>query len=120
MKAYTKTKINENKKIESSETAETPPPLPLNNLRWFARNKRKYHAELIRSESGIKQRNTSRWSLLYFCFYLLVFGQTEPSLQSETKVQFAFLFSINKRYIPPVYQSLWVVHILCLALEEHK
>ena len=32
MKAYTKTKINENKKIESSETAETPPPLPLNNL----------------------------------------------------------------------------------------
>ena len=53
MKAYTKTKINETKKIESSETAETPPPLPLNNLRWFARNKRKYHAELIRSESGI-------------------------------------------------------------------
>ena len=53
MKAYTKTKINENKKIESSETAETPPPLPLNNLRWFARNKRKYDAELIRSESGL-------------------------------------------------------------------
>ena len=24
----------------------------------------------------------------------------------ETKVQFAFLFSINKHYIPPVYQSL--------------
>ena len=60
MKAYTKTKINENRKVESSETAETPPPIPLNNLPWFARNKRKYHAELIRSESGIKQRNTSR------------------------------------------------------------
>lgn len=59
MKAYTKTKINENRKVESSETAETPPPIPLNNLPWFARNKRKYHAELIRSGSGIKQRNTS-------------------------------------------------------------
>lgn len=27
MKAYTKTKINENKKVESGETAETPPPV---------------------------------------------------------------------------------------------
>jgi len=70
MKAYTKTKINVNKKIEISETAETPPPLPLNNLRWFARNKRTYHAELIRSESAVLNKGIPADDL--FCIFVFI------------------------------------------------
>ena len=50
MKTYTKTKINENKKVESSETAETPPPPPpfpptKTIYLGLPKNKIKYHAE---------------------------------------------------------------------------
>ena len=41
MKAYTKTKINENKKIESSETAETPPSTPTKQFTLVCQKQKK-------------------------------------------------------------------------------